>query len=284
MKLVLKLDEDGKPVVVDGKIIYMDEDADNKEYPLDPPSMYAKIAELGTENKKHRTAKTEIEAKYLSLADIEDIEAWKKEADAALETVKSYSEKDFMEAGKVEKLKADIKEAYESQLSAKDEKAKAVAKAHADALLGKDGQIRGLMVSNKFSTSPHFTGDNSITTMPPDVAEAFFGSNFKVEDIDGNLELRAYKGKEEITSQLNPGEPAGFEEAIGIIIEGYPNKDSILRAPGGGSGGGGGQGGDGSPTDKLTKLNAQLEEATKNANTQQMVALKNQIHKLKQSA
>jgi hypothetical protein len=284
MKLVIKLDEDGKAVIVDGKIVYIDEDStDKKEYPLDPPSMYSKIAELGKENKTHRTKATEIEAKYLSLAEIEDIEAWKKEADAALETVKSYSEKDFMEAGKVEKLKADIKEAYESQLSAKDEKAKVVAKANADALAGKDGQIRSLMVSNRFSTSPHFTGDNSITTMPPDVAEAFFGSNFKVEDIDGKLELRAYQGKDEITSQLNPGEPAGFEEAIGIIVDKYPNKDHILRAPGGGSGGGGGQGGDGSPSDKLTKLNEQLKKATEDQNTQQMVALKNQIHKLKQA-
>jgi hypothetical protein len=104
-----------------------------------------------------------------------------------------------------------------------------------------------------------------------------------VEDIDGKLELRAYQGKDEITSQLNPGEPAGFEEAIGIIVDKYPNKDHILRAPGGGSGGGGGQGGDGSPSDKLTKLNEQLKKATEDQNTQQMVALKNQIHKLKQA-
>jgi len=284
MKLVLKLDENGKAVVVDGKIIYVDEDADKKEYPLDPISMYSKIATLGQENKKHRDKATEIEAKYLTLAEVEDVEEWKKAADKALETVKNYNDKDFMEADKVEKLKSDIKSAYEAQLTAKDDKAKIVAKANADVLVGKDGQIRQLMVSNRFSISPHFSGDNSITTMPPDVAEAFFGSNFKVEEIDGKLELRAYSGKEELTSQLNPGEPAQFEEAISMIVDKYPNKDSILRAPGGGSGGGGGHGGDGSPTDELTKLNKQLEEAVKSSNTQHMVALKNKIHKLKQSA
>ena len=282
MKLVLKLDENGNAVVTDGKIVYVDEDADNKEYPLDPPSMYVKIAELGKENKKHRDAKAEIEAKYLSLADIEDIEEWKKNADKALETVANYNDKDFMEASKVEKLKQDIKDAYEAQLSAKDEKAKLVAKAHADALAGKDGQIRKLMVSNQFTISPHFNGDESITTMPPDAAEALFGSHFKVEEIDGTLQLRAYDGNEEITSQLNPGEPAAFEEAIGIILDKYPNRDYILRAPGGGSGGQGGQGGKGSATDELTKLQVQLDQATKDKKIQTMVALRNQIHKLKQ--
>lgn len=285
MKLVLKVDENGNVVVVDGKIIYVDEDADGKEYPLDPPALYSKVSELGKENKMRREKVTEIEAKYLSLADIEDIEQWKKDAEKAIETVKNYNDKDLIDAGKVEKMKEEMKDAYEAKISALKDKAKVVAQAHADALSGKDREIRTLMISNRFSISPHFNGDESITTMPPDVAEAFFGSNFKVEsNEEGEPKLKAYLGGEEIMSLQNPGDPADFEEAISIIIDKYPNKDHILRAPGGGSGGGGGQGGGGSPQDERTKLNKQLEAAQKPAaeggDPGLAIAIKNKIANL----
>lgn len=281
MKLVLKLDENGNAVVVKGKVVYVDEDDDNKEYPLDPPSMYSKITDLGKENKIHRQKVKELDEKFKAFADIEDLEAWQKEATEAIETVANYNDKDFIEIGKVEKLKGEMKDAYEAKLAAKDTKAATVAQAHADALSKKDASIRKLMISNRFSVSPHFSGEKSITTMPPDVAEAFFGKHFKVEEADsGDLVLRAYMGGEEITSLQNPGEPAGFEESLGIIIDKYPNKANILRAPGGGSGGGGGHGSDLNSTDKLTVLKQQLEDATKAGDMTKSIALKNQIFKL----
>jgi len=284
MKLVLKLDEDGKVVTDGNKVIYEDEDADNKEYPLDPPSMYAKIIDLGKENKKHRDKVTAVEAKYLPFADIEDIEVWKKDADKAIDTVANFNDKDFVEAGKVEKVKAEMREAYEAKLTSKDNKAQLVEKAHVDALGLKDKQIRTLMISNRFSVSPHFNGEKSITTMPPDVAESFFGNVFKVKEIDGKLALRAYQNGEELISLQNPGEPADFEEAISMVIDKYPNKDSILRAPGGGSGGSGGGGGDRNDPDELTKLNRQLTKAVEDNNIGLSIAIKNKIFKLKQSA
>lgn len=287
MKLVLKIDENGKAVIVEGKIVYVDEDSvDKKEYPLDPPSMYNKITDLGAENKKHRDAKTATEAKYLAFADIEDIEEWKKGAEAAIETVANYNDKDLVDAGKVEKMKEEMKDAYEAKLIAAKTKADALAKSTADVVAGKDGEIRTLMVSNRFSVSPHFNGDKSITTMPPDVAEAFFGSNFKVEaGEDGKPSLKSYISGEEVMSLQNPGEPAGFEESISIIIDKYPNKDHILRATAGGSGGGGGQGGEGNPQDELSKLTTQLEAASKpvseGGNISMAITLKNKISKLK---
>ena len=282
MKLVLKTDENGNAVVVEGKIIYVDEDNDGKEYPLDPPQLYSKVADLGKENKKRREKIAEVEAKYLAFADIEDVEEWKKSADEAIATVANFNDKDFLEAGKVEKMKSEMKDAYEKQLGQKDEKIKALNTKHAEDLSAKDSQIRTLMVSNRFSTSPYFNGEESVTTMPPDVAEAFFGKHFKVENIDGDLTLRAYFGNDEITSEINPGDPADFEEAIGIIIDKYPNKDHILRAPGGGSGGSGGGGGGSTPTDELKKLKQQLEEAQKGGKFNEAIALKNMIFKLEQ--
>lgn len=278
MKLVLKLDENGNVVVVNGKVIYVDEDADNKEYPLDPPSMYSKIIDLGKENKVHRDKKDELERKLSLFDGIEDIEAWKKESDLARETVKNFSDKDLIDAKKVDEVKAEMKDAYEKKLVAKDNEIKALAQKHAEVLSEKDKNIRHLMISNKFSASPHFSGDeSSITTIPPDLAESYFGGNFKVEVINGKPELRAYHNDIEITSQLNPGEPADFEEAISILIDKYPRKNSILRAPGGGSGGGGGGGGDTTPTDALGKLKQQLEQAQKANNFTASIALKNQI-------
>jgi hypothetical protein len=279
MKLVLKLDENGNVVVVNGKVIYVDEDADNKEYPLDPPSMYSKIIDLGKENKVHRDKKDELEKKLSLFDGIEDIEVWKKESDVARETVKNFSDKDLIDAKKVDEVKAEMKDAYEKKLVAKDNEIKALAQKHNDVLSEKDKNIRHLMISNKFSASPHFSGDeSSITTIPPDLAESYFGGNFKVEVINGKPELRAYYNDIEITSQLNPGEPADFEEAISILIDKYPRKNSILRAPGGGSGGGGGGGGgDTTPTDAIGKLKQQLVEAQKANNFTASIALKNQI-------
>jgi len=157
-------------------------------------------------------------------------------------------------------------------------------KTHTELLSKKDSEIRRLMVTNKFAVSSFFVGEKKKTTLPPDIGEAYFGKNFKVEEIDGESKLRAYYSNgEPIISRLNPGEPAEFEEAMGLIIDAYPGKDGILAAPGGGSGGGGGHGQEGE-SDDLANLKQKHKEAMEAGQSQLAISLTNKIFALEHPA
>lgn len=282
MALILKLNEETKApeVTAEGKIIYLDDQDDNKELPLDPAAMYTKIGELGNQNKKDRDNYRAIKEKFKGFEKIDDLAEWKENADKALVTVENFNDKDWMKADKVDKLKADMKSSYEGKLTAKDTVLTETLKTHAGELEGKDSHIRTLMVTNKFSSSPHFIGEKKKTTLPPDIGESYFGKHYKVEEEEGKLQLKAYDANgDPIISKINPGEPADFEEAMGIIIDAYPNKDNILVASGGGSGGKGGEGNPGE-TDDIAKLKKQHKEATDNKQVQLAISLKNRIFAL----
>ena len=107
----------------------------------------------------------------------------------------------------------------------------------------------------------------------------------RVEEVEGQADpvLRAYHPSGDlIHSKTNPGEPAGFTEALGIIIDAYPGKDNILSATGGGSGGQGGKGGGGGDA-TLADLKKQHKEALENGHHQKAVGLKNKIFELEHS-
>jgi len=286
MALVLVTDSEtnAPKMTEDQKIVYYDDqDPDKKELPLDPAAMYVKIGDLGRQNKVDRDKYKNLRDTYADFKDIENISEWKENADKALATVENFNDKDWMKADKVEKLKADMKDSYDAKLSAKDAILADTLKSHANELAGKDGQIRTLMVSNKFASSPYFIGEKKKTILNPDIAESYFGKHFKVEDDDGESVLRAYHANgEPIISKVNPGEPAGFNEAMGIILDEYPGRDEIMTAPGSGSGGQGGKGnaGDG---DDLTSLKQQHKKALENGQTQLAITLKNKIFTLEQA-
>ncbi|MFZ4214381.1 DUF6651 domain-containing protein, partial [Pantoea endophytica] len=77
-------------------------------------------------------------------------------------------------------------------------------------------------------------------SIPADLVEARFGSNFQ---LDGDTVTAFDREGNKIFSAIKPGEAAGFDEALGILVEHYPYKDQILKgtgASGGGSSGGNG--------------------------------------------
>jgi len=288
MPLVMKLDaETNAPVITDDKkiVYYDDQDPDKKDLPLDPAGMYVKIGELGKQNKKDRDNYRDLRDTYKIFENIEadKLSEWKENADKALATVENFNDKDWMKADKVDKLKADMKESYDAKLAAKDQVLNERDNAHLEVVGKKDSVIRKLMVTNKFAQSPFFVGEKKKTILPPDIGEDTFGKYYKVEDDDGKAVLRAYHANGDIiNSKLNPGEPAEFEEAMGIIIDEYPNRDSILAASSGGSGGQGGKGNQGDPDD-LATLKTQHKEALKNGQTQLAISLKNKIFAIEQA-
>jgi len=76
---------------------------------------------------------------------------------------------------------------------------------------------------------------------------------------------------EKINSIEKPGEYAGFEESLKILVENDPDKDSMLKGSGkGGTGGGGKTPPDGS-------LLAQYNKAIKNKDMVTAIALQRQM-------
>ncbi len=281
----IKVDDDGHVVLQDGKPVYTD--PDGKEITLDPPNMYGKIIDLGKESKGHRERADAHELVVKLFDGVEDVPAWHVEATKALQTVKDFNDKDWLKADKVEKLKADMKLAYEDQSATLKKDFTTQLKASADVVGKKDAQIRVLMVSNKFATSTMFGGQDPKTTLPPEIAETYFGKNFKVEEDDktGVLNLVAYYNNgDPVYSRTNPGELALFDEALSSIFEAYPGNKALLRGKGAGSGAGGGQGGSDDEDDDVKKLETDYAEAQKRQDAKAMVAIKNKLFKARKAA
>ena len=280
----IKLDDDGHVLLQENKPIYID--PDGKEVTLDPPGMYEKIIVLGRENKTRREEGEGFQTQLKIFEGIDDLPVWFADATKALDTVKNFNEKDWLKADKVEKLKSDMKTAYEDQ-ETNLKKSFSIKEGELTNVIGrKDGQIRSLMVSNRFATSPYFSGTTPKTNLPPEIAETYFGQHFKVEEdkTTGALKLIAYHANgDQVYSRQNPGEIADFDEAMTAIFEAYPGKDKLIRGKAG-SGAGGGTGDEleeGSPDIKA--LEKQYAEAQKIQDVKAMVILKNKLFKARQS-
>lgn len=235
----LKLDEAGHVVVQDGKPVYVHDDG--KEVAFDAAATVATIARITDESKGFKTRAQTAEGKLDAFAGIEDPKAAKD----ALAKVANWGDKELVEAGKVEEIKAAV-------IKAKDEEYKPVV-AERDAL---KGELHGEKIGGAFARSK-FISDK--IAVPSDIVQARFGSNFKLED--GKVIAYDTSGNK-LFSRAKPGEPADFEEALELLVDGYAHKDSILKGTGGSGTGkqpgqGGGTGGaDFSKLSPVERINA----------------------------
>jgi len=285
----LKFDENGNPVIIEKEGLYYPvyEDEDGKEIEADVPQMYSKIVELGSEAKQRREKYKELENKFKVFADIEDIEEWKTAAEKAMETVKNFNDKQLVDAGKVDEIKKQMKEVHKEEIDNINNSHKAKYVEYENQLKDKEDKIYHLMVSSKFAQSPLFSGKDPVSTLPPEIAETYFGKNFKVEEgNNGDLRVTGYVNGNPIYSRKNPGELADFDEALEAVVDAYPLKDRILRSSGAGSGASGGSG-DGGSRDKsgivgqIEKLQTLHKKAMEEKDGKLAVSLKNRIHDLR---
>lgn len=214
----LKLDESGHVVVQDGKPIYVHDDG--KEVAFDAVGTVATISRLNGEAKSHRERAESAEKSLKAFEGISDAEAARK----ALETVKNLDAKKLVDAGEVEKVKAEAIKAVEEKYAP---------------IVAERDQLHGSLVAEKVGGS--FARSKLIAeklAIPADLVQARFGDAFKVES--GNV-IGYDKSGNKLFSRSNPGEVAGFDEALELLIEQYPYRDQILKASG--ASGGGAQGG-----------------------------------------
>lgn len=208
--------------VQDGKPVYVGDDG--KEVAFDAPGTVATISRLNGEAKSHRERAETAEKTLKGFEGIADPAA----AIKAMETIKSFDDKKLIDAGEVEKVKAEA-------IKAVEEKYKPVVEE-------RDGLKKSLhqeKIGGSFARSK-FISDKLAVPVP--MVEKTFGEHFSLED--GKMVAKDSNGNA-IYSKSKPGELADFDEAMEIIVEASPYRDNIMKGlqqNGGGAKGGNGGG------------------------------------------
>lgn len=218
--------------------------ANGTEAPFDADNTVATITRLNGEAKGHREGKEAAEAKLKAFEGIENADDARK----ALETVKSLSVGDL-------KTAAQVKEIQDAAARTAQEQVAAAAKASATqiqdltaTLEKRTAELNNHMIGGGFASSKLLSDDKHAMRLaiPAEMARAYFGNNFKVED--GKIVPYDASGNK-IYSPSRPGEVADFDEGLAQLVAACPFKDQILKssgasgggAPAGGSHGAGGK-------------------------------------------
>lgn len=215
---------------VDGKKLPVFIHADGKKAPFDGDGTVATISRLNGEAKGHRERAEKAEGSLKTFEGITDPAAALK----ALNTVKNLDDKKLVDAGEVEKVKAEaiksVRAEYEPILKERDTL---------------KGELYGEKIGGAFARSKFIAEKVAV---PADLLQASFGRHFSIEN--GKVVAKDANGNQ-LFSRTKHGEPAEFEEALEMLVDSYPHKASILKgsgASGGGASGSGGQGGGGKRT------------------------------------
>lgn len=230
LKMKLKLNEQGLAIVQDGKPLYIHDDG--KEVAFDAPGTVQTISRLNAEAKSHRERAEAAEKSLKAFEGITDPSA----AIKALETVANLDHKKLVDAGEVEKVKAEINKAFEGKLTEANSAIKTL-----------QDQLYSEKIGGSFSRSKMIAEKLAI---PADLVQARFGNSFKIED--GSIVAYDQSGNK-IYSRSKPGNVADFDEALEFLIEQYPHKENILKSSGA-SGSGASNSGAGSGRQDFSKL------------------------------
>lgn len=210
-----KTDEDGNIELKDGNPVFVD--GSGREMTVQGDT----ISRLNGEAKTHRLSKEEAEKK---LQGFEGLDA--NEAREAIEKLKQVDLTKMVEAGEVDKIKAQVSGEYQKQLEEKDAANQSL-----------QSKLDSMYIDNVFNSS-QFAREN--IAVPQDMFQSFFRNNFKVE----NGTVRAYdKAGNALMSKDNVGEYATPDEALRLLVNAHPQKDVILRADTGSGSGSSGAGG-----------------------------------------
>ncbi len=237
----LKLNEQGFAVVQDGKPVYVDDKG--VEIAFDVVGTVATISRLNGEARDHRVAKEEAQKQLKSFEGITDPAA----AIKAMQVVANLDSKKLVDAGEVETVRQAAIKAVKAEFEP--------IVAERDTL---KGQLYQEKIGGAFARSPLIVGDKAKLAIPADLVQARFGRHFEI--VDGKVQAKDASGNV-IYSRANPGAPAEFDEALGILVEQYPHKDTILKGTGS-SGSGSSSGSGGGSGGKRTVTRAQFDAQT----------------------
>lgn len=203
------IEQDGKTYaeVQDGKPVYLDDSG--KEIAFDASNAMQSLSALRGEAKSHRERAEAAEKSLKGFDGITDPAAALK----AMETIKSFDDKKLIDAGEVEKVKAEAIKAIEAKYAPVQERATAL-----------EQQLRQEKIGGSFARSK-FIADKLAVPVP--MVEATFGRHFELGE-DGRTVAKDANGNA-IYSKARPGELADFDEAIETLVEASPYRDSIMK-------------------------------------------------------
>jgi hypothetical protein len=205
----LKLDANGNVVLQDGKPVYVTDDG--KEVAFDAAATVGTISRLNAEAKSHRERAEAAESKLKAFDGITDPAL----AIKAIATLKNLDDKKLVDAGEVEKVKAEAIKALEEKYAPTVKRVSELEQAlYAEKVGG--AFTRSKFIADKFA-------------IPADLVQARFGSHFKLED--GKMVAVDAAGNR-IYSRARPGELADFDEALEVLVDQYPYKANILKGTG----------------------------------------------------
>lgn len=193
--------QDGKPVFVDG----------GKEIPMDVPKMAETITARNGEAMAHRKARETAEAALKGFEGIDDPDAARK----AMAIVANLDAKKLVDAGEVEAVRAAAIKAVEEKYSPVLTK-----------LEQTEAALRQEIIGGNFARSKFISEKIAV---PADMLESKFGNHFMIEE--GRMVAKDKNGNP-IYSKSQPGEIAGFDEAIEALIDQYPHRDNLLKGRG----------------------------------------------------
>lgn len=229
--------------IADGKPIYVHDDG--KEIPFDAVQTVDTIKRLNGEAKGHRE-RAETAEGALKIFDGLDAAAARK----ALDVVKNLDDKKLVDAGEVDRVKSEAIKAVEDKYAP---------------IVKERDKLQASLVSEKIGGS--FARSKMIAdklAIPADLVQARFGEHFKLE---GENVVAYDKSGNKLFSRSSPGELATFDEALEMIVEQYPYRDTILKGSGASGGGaqnnngGGGTGNKSMPRAQFEKLDADARMA-----------------------
>jgi len=249
--------EKGLPIMVDDEGV---------ETGIDAIHLLGKVPALQEEAKGHRLKAKEIQDEFDVFKErftgIED----PAKAIEALTRVQDIEGQNLIDANDAETLRKQLQDAHDEQFAGVKKTYDAKITELNDVIGVQQGDIFEALVLQKFNNSAWFSGEAPKTYLFPEVAKDHFGRHFKVEkNSNGKSAVVGYNiggenDGQKIFSIERPGELAGFDEAIGIIIGKHPQRNVLMRASFGG-GAGGSESGGGLP--KLEKMKRGLVEAKK---------------------
>lgn len=246
----LLLDDKGAPVIRNGKPVYVD--PKGAEVELDVEQMMGSVVSLREEAKTHRLAKETAEAGLKKFTDAGLKPEQAADAIKAIQTVAGLDSKALVEAGKVEEIRAAAVKATEEKFApvvAERDKYKSA--------------LYNEKIGGAFARSPLIVGEKATIAVPADMVQATFGKHFTIDDATGAV-VAKYADGQPVYSKPNPGKLADFDEALGLIVEAYPHKDSILKGSGASGTGTTGNKGNPNPSGAKTKTRAEFDALSQN--------------------
>ena len=192
----------------DGKPVYVDDAG--KEHSYDAPAMRGSLDKLNSVLGDERSKLSALQEQVQQFDGLDPDQARK-----ALKTLGDIDSKKLIDAGEIEKVRAQIAEGYEKKLSTVTDELKTL-----------EGRYATEKVNGAFANSK-FVKDR--LAIPADMVQAAFARHFQFEG--GSIKPVDAHGNA-IYSESNPAELASFDEALERIVGQYPNRDAIMKGTG----------------------------------------------------